>query len=157
MLCRFVGSYRCCLILRDCHKVDSLAQAINVTCSHSRKIFLDPLNRTKVYNVGSRVKIEGANNMIYCELQHVTFVIPKNTTSNDTNTAVSPPSSRRATIVRSIAEQLPPQKTKTCQFFHHPLKYHRVGNWVKRLHGHQSQWRRIERHSACINRIKQSD
>ncbi|CAG8662447.1 831_t:CDS:1, partial [Paraglomus brasilianum] len=62
------------------------------------------------YNVGSRVKIEGANNFIYCELQHVTFVIPKNTTSNDTNTAVSPPSSRRATIVRSIAEQSPPPK-----------------------------------------------
>ncbi|CAG8622988.1 2702_t:CDS:1 [Paraglomus brasilianum] len=51
--------------------------------SHSRKISLDPINRTKVYNVGSRVKVEGAaelhNNIIYCELQHVTFVILKNT------------------------------------------------------------------------------
>jgi len=173
------------------------AQAINVTCSHSRKISLDPssiphdftyvtavgtiaskpnitettvsfdvslsqyvktstggtyqpftvtafhstkskhlLNRTKVYNVGSRVKIEGAvelyNNIIYCELQHATFVIPKNTTtSNDTNTAVSPPSSRRANIVRSIAEQSPPPKN---QNFHHPLKYRRVGNRVKQRH-----------------------
>ncbi|CAG8496586.1 8129_t:CDS:2 [Paraglomus brasilianum] len=50
---------------------------------------------SQVYNVGSRIKVEGAaelhNNVIYCELQHATFVILKNTTSNDTNIAVSSP------------------------------------------------------------------
>ena len=156
--------------------VDSSTQTMNVTCSHSRKIFLNPssiphdftyvtaigtisgkpnitettvsfdvslsqyvktntggtyqpftvtafhstkikhlLNRTKVYNTGSRIKIEGAvelyNNTIYCELQHSTFVIPKNNTAtNDTSSPVSPSSSRRAAIVRSIAEHTPPTK-----------------------------------------------
>ena len=52
------------------------------------------------------------NNTIYCELQHSTFVIPKNdnTANNDTNSPVSPSSSRRAAIVRSIAEHTPPTK-----------------------------------------------
>ncbi|CAG8660119.1 10402_t:CDS:2, partial [Paraglomus brasilianum] len=91
---------------------ESPCQPFTVTAFHSTKI-KHLLNRTKVHNVGSRVKIEDAvelHNNIICELQHATFVIPKNTTSNDTNTAVSPPSSRRATIVRSIAEQSPPPK-----------------------------------------------
>jgi len=161
-------------------KVDSSTQTINITCSHSRKISLDPsfipydftyvtaigtisskpniteetisfdinlsqyvktnsggeyqpftvtafhstkikhlINRTKVYNVGSRVKIEGTvelyNNIIFCELQHSTFVVPKNTsndanTNTNTNTTISSPSSRRAVIVRSITEQSPPSK-----------------------------------------------
>jgi hypothetical protein len=157
--------------------VDSSTQTINVTCSHSRKISLDPsslphdftyvtavgtiagkpnitettvsfdvslsqfvktntggayqpftitvfhstknkhlLNRTKVYNIGSRIKIEGAvelyKNTIYCELQHSTFVIPKSstTTTNDTSSPVSPSSSRRAAIVRNIAEHSPSTK-----------------------------------------------
>src|SRR5690348_16228670 len=91
-------------------------QPFTVTAFHSTKI-KHLLNRTKIYNVGSRVKIEGAvelyNNIIYCELQHATFVVPKNNISNNnnnTNTTVSSLSSRRATIVRSIAEQSPPTK-----------------------------------------------
>jgi|SRR5438128_8730851 len=48
---------------------------------------------------------------IYCELQNSSFVIPKNSTpSNDNITTVSPSTSRRATIVRSIAGNPPPTK-----------------------------------------------
>jgi len=89
-------------------------QPFTVTAFHSTKI-KHLLNRTKVYNNGFRIKIEGAvelyNNTIYCELQHSTFVIPKNNTANnDKNSPVSPSSSRRAAIVRSIAEHTPPTK-----------------------------------------------
>ena len=89
-------------------------QPFTVTTFHSTKI-KHLFSRTKIYNVGSRIKIEGAvelyNNIIYCELQHATFVIPKSASNNtNTSTTVSPPSSRRATIVRSIAEQSPPTK-----------------------------------------------
>ena len=88
-------------------------QPFTVTAFHSTKI-KHLLNRTKVYNNGFRIKIEGAvelyNNTIYCELQHSTSVIPKNNTANnDTNSPVSL-LSRRAAIVRSIAEHTPPTK-----------------------------------------------
>ncbi|CAG8547441.1 3600_t:CDS:1, partial [Paraglomus brasilianum] len=68
-----------------------------------------PIKSDEGYNTGSRIKIEGA--IIYCELQHSTFVIPKNnTTTNDTSSPVFPSSSRRAATVQSIAEHSPPTK-----------------------------------------------
>ena len=96
----------------------STYQPFTVTAFHSTKN-KHLLNRTAIYNSGSRIKIEGAvelyNEHIYCELQNSSFVIPKNSTpSNDNITTVSPSPSRRATIVRSIAgNSLPTKKARS--------------------------------------------
>lgn len=89
-------------------------QPFTVTAFHSIKN-TRLLNRTKVYNSGTRIKIEGAvelyNDIIYCEVQNSTFVIPKNTSPvTDQNNTVVPSQSRRATIVRNIAQKSPPTK-----------------------------------------------
>ena len=96
----------------------STYQPFTATAFHSTKN-KHLLNRTAIYNSGSRIKIEGAvelyNEHIYCELQNSSFVIPKNSTpSNDNITTVSPSPSRRATIVRSIAgNSLPTKKARS--------------------------------------------
>ena len=72
----------------------STYQPFTVTAFHSTKN-THLLNRTKVYNSGTRIKVEGAvelyNDTIYCELKNSTFVIPKNTTpTTDKNHTVIP-------------------------------------------------------------------
>ena len=70
------------------------------------------LSHTKVYHPGSRVKIDGPvelyENILYCDVQNSTFVIPKSTTqANDRshNNNITPPSSSRTNTVRTIAAE----------------------------------------------------